>query len=535
MPTTNGASPFTGAVATPHILATEAATAAYRDGGNAIDAAIAAAAVLTVVYPHNVALGGDLIALVRTPDGAVRCVNASGWSGTGADAARMRATHEGALPVRGADPVTVPGGVRGWESLRDLGARLSWDRLLQPAERAAQAGVPVAESLDRHLRDPENADLFGMADFDKVFRPARRPLRGGELLRQPALAATLRALAGAGPDEFYTGGLADRTVRYLRSHGSVLDAADFAEFRPEITDPIAMDFHGLTVLTSPPNTHGFVMLRALTAIRDLGLAAPLGADLGLLMRVFHQGNRLRSTRLADPRLAQVDVAALVGEDLVAGAPLGSALGAARAVPGGDTVGVAAADEDGFAVSLIQSVYHAFGSGLIDPQTGILFHNRGTSFSLDPESPNVLAPRKRPLHTLMPVLTTRDGAVSHVLATMGGQGQPQILTQVLLRMIAGANAADAVAAPRAVVGQQVAGCTDDTVVVETGVDPAATAALAASGLDVVDVPRHTEGLGQANVVQAGGDGRLIAAADPRADGSGVVAQFPRHHRAAGPVS
>lgn len=524
MPTTNGASSFTGAIATPHVLATDAATAAYRDGGNAIDAAIAAAAVLTVVYPHNVALGGDLIALVRTPDGTVRCVNASGWSGTGADAARMRAVHGDRLPIRGADSITVPGGVRGWEALHGLGSRLPWDRLLRPAEQAAEVGVPVARSLDQHLRDPENADLFALADFERVFGPGGRPMGRGEHLRQPALAETLSTLAGAGPDEFYAGGLADRTVQYLRSHGSVLEAADFAEFRPEITDPISMDFHGVTVLTSPPNTHGFVMLRALTAIRDLGLDAPLGADLATVMRIFHQANRIRSTRLADPRLAQVDVSALVSGDLAAASPLGSPAGAG-AVPRGDTVGIAAADGDGFAISLIQSVYHAFGSGLIDPQTGILFHNRGTSFALDPRSPNVLAPRKRPLHTLMPVLTTRDGAVAHVLATMGGQGQPQILTQVLLRMIDGASAADAVAAPRAVVGQQVGDCTEDTVLAETGVDPAALSALAASGLDVVQTPLYSEGLGHTNVVQVGGDGQLIAASDPRADGSGVVAQFP----------
>jgi gamma-glutamyltranspeptidase/glutathione hydrolase len=443
----------------------------------------------------------------------------------------MRATHGDHLPVRGADSVTVPGGVRGWETLHGFGARLPWDRLLRPAEQAAERGVPVAESLDRHLRDPENTDLFGMADFDRVFRPGGRPMGRGEWLRQPALAATLRTLAGAGPDEFYAGGIADRTVQYLRSHGSVLEAADFADFRPEITDPIATEFHGLTVLTSPPNTHGFVMLRALAAIRDLGLDAPLGADAGTVMRVFHHANRLRSTRLADPRLARVDVPALVSDDLATAAPLGSTTGV-PAVPRGDTVGVAAADGDGFAISLIQSVYHAFGSGLIDPQTGILFHDRGTSFALDPRSPNVLAPRKRPLHTLMPVLTTRGGAVGHVLATMGGQGQPQILTQVLLRMVDGASAADAVAAPRAVVGHQLAGCTDDTVLVETGTDPTTLAALAASGLDVVETPRHTEGLGQANVVQVGDDGQLVAASDPRADGSGVVAQFPRHHRRPG---
>jgi gamma-glutamyltranspeptidase len=526
----SSASSFTGAVATPHTLATAAATDAFRDGGSAVDAAIAAAAVLTVVYPHNVALGGDLIALVRSPDGTVTCVNASGWAGAAADVGAMRAKHGTVLPARGADTVTVPGGVRGWETLHGMGGRLSWHRLLQPALRAADAGVPIAASLGAHLADPENVDLHGSEDFDRVFRPGARLLQIGDDFRQPALAATFATLADGGPDVFYHGDFAAGTVRYLRSHGSVLDGGDFADFRPEITAPASVDFQGLVVSTSPPNTHGFIMLRALAAMDEFHTGAPLGDDLATLMRVFHHGNRLRSECLADPRQAAVDTTALVHDDLRAATPVGDAV-VARSVPRGDTVGVAAADGDGWAVSLIQSVYHAFGSGLVDPDTGILFHDRGTSFSLDVGSPNVLAPRKRPLHTLMPVIVTENGEFRHVLSTMGGQGQPQILTQVLLRMLDGESAADAVAAPRVVVGQQALGCTDDSVVVEADTAAAALASLRASSFETVVVPRHSETLGQANVVRAGADGELTAAADPRADGSAVVVQYARHRRMA----
>jgi gamma-glutamyltranspeptidase/glutathione hydrolase len=519
---------FTGAIATPHASATDAAVAAYRDGGNAIDAAIAAAAVLTVVYPHNVALGGDLIAVVRTPDGTVRHVNASGWAGAATDVAAMQAEHGAALPDRGADTVTVPGGVRGWEALRAFGSRLPWERLLWAGEQAARDGVPVSASLHAHLVDPENADLHGVGDFERVFRPDGRDLRLGDRLRQPALAETFAALAEGGPDEFYTGGLAARTVEYLRSRGSVLDAADFAEFHPEVGNPVSVDFRGLTVSTSPPNTQGFVMLRALRAIDELGIDAPLADGLGTLMRMFHHGNRLRADHLADPRYATVDVAALVNDDLRAATSLVDAT-AALSVPRGDTVGIAAADSDGMAVSLIQSVFHAFGSGLVDPRTGILFHDRGTSFSLRPGSPNLLAPRKRPVHTLMPMIVTEAGELRQVLATMGGQGQPQILTQVFLRMLAGAGAADAIAAPRAIVGRQMLGGTEDTVVVESDADGEALAALRASGLSVDEVPPHTEGLGQANVVTTDSSGQLTAAADPRADGSAIVAHYARHQR------
>jgi gamma-glutamyltranspeptidase len=526
VPTTATPSSFTGALATPHALATEAGVRAYRDGGNAIDAAIAAAAVLTVVYPHNVALGGDLIALVSTPDGTVRCVNASGWAGAAGDAEGLRARHGSRLPARGADAVTVPGGVRGWEAMRRFGARLSWERTLADAESTARAGAPVAPSLASHLADPENADLVGTEDFDRVFRPGGRLLRDGDAFVQPALADTFAKLRQAGPDAFYSGEVGERTVGYLRSRGSSLSADDFATFQPETVEPISLAFRGLTVLTSPPNTHGFLLLRALRAVDALGIDDPLGRGLGTLMRVFHRGNALRAAHLADPRYAEVDVAALVNDGLGETAELVGALAERAPVPHGDTVGVAAADADGYAVSLIQSVYDAFGSGLIDPATGILFHNRGTGFSLDAASPNVIAPRKRPAHTLMPAMTMYQGAHRHVLATMGGQGQPQILAQVLLREVGGATAEAAVSAPRAIVGRQADGATVDSVTVEADMPAVAFESIGHSGLVATRVAAHTESLGHANVVVAGADGSMTAASDPRSDGAAVVVHYPR---------
>jgi gamma-glutamyltranspeptidase len=526
VPTNSTPTPFTGALATPHALATEAGVRAYRDGGNAIDAAIAAAAVLTVVYPHNVALGGDLIALVSTPDGNVRCVNASGWASAEVDAEGLRARHGSRLPARGADAVTVPGGVRGWEALRRFGARLSWERTLADAESTARAGAPVPPSLASHIADPENADLIGTTDFDRVFRPDGRLLGVGDELVQPALADTFAKLRQSGPDEFYSGDVAERTVGYLRARGSSLGADDFASFQPETAAPISLAFGDLTVLTSPPNTHGFLLLRALRAVDELGIDDPIGRGLGTLMRVFHRGNALRATHLADPRYAEVDVTALVNDGLDETAELVGAQAERARVPHGDTVGVAAADGDGYAVSLIQSVYHAFGSGLIDPQTGILFHNRGTSFSLDAASPNVIAPRKRPAHTLMPAMTMYQGAPRHVLATMGGQGQPQILAQVLLRSVDGATAQAAVGAPRAIVGLQADGATVDSVTVEADMQLEALASIGRAGLAATSVAAHTETLGHANAIFVDVDGSITAASDPRSDGAAIVAHYPR---------
>jgi gamma-glutamyltranspeptidase len=230
--------------------------------------------------------------------------------------------------------------------------------------------------------------------------------------------------------------------------------------------------------------------------------------------------------LADPRHAEVDVAALVNDGLDEMAQTGTTHSGRPLVPHGDTVGIAAADGEGYAVSLIQSVYHAFGSGLIDPVTGVLFHNRGMGFSLDDASPNVIAPRKRPAHTLMPVMTMHHGAARHVLSTMGGQGQPQILAQVLLRALGGAGPQAAVAAPRAVVGLQVDNSTADSVAVEADMPPVARESIGRSGLVPIDVAAHSETLGQANVVFANADGSITAASDPRSDGAAVVAHYPR---------
>lgn len=516
----------TSAIAAPHQKATRAGEAALRDGGSAIDAAIAAAAVLTVVYPHNVALGGDLIALVRTPDSEIVCINASGWAPEAVDVDELRRRYGDTLPIRGAHTVTVPGGVRGWEALHRRAGRLDWHRLFEHAIGHARSGAPVAGSLARHLVDPGNADLRGTEDFDRTFAPGGEPLGLGDALRSPELADTLTAIAESGAQAFYTGPVADAMVDHLGAHGSALTTADFADFAVEECAPIATDFGDLTVVTSPPNTHGFILLRALRWIASADTQAcadPLATGLGELIAEFADGNGLRASVLADPRHAPVDLDVLM-RPRVPGTGLGGAIRPSRPLrlPHGDTVGVAAADSEGYAVSLIQSVYHSFGSGLIDPTTGVLFHNRGTAFALDPNSPNVIAPHKCPVHTLTPAMTiTRDGRVRHVPATMGGQGQGQILGQILARVSAGETAASALAAPRAIVGAQTDGAGTDTIVVERDLAEAARAALEHTGAPILEVPPHTEDMGQANLVVIADDGSMTAATDPRADGEALV--------------
>jgi gamma-glutamyltranspeptidase/glutathione hydrolase len=505
--------PNGGAVATSHHLATEAGADVLRAGGNAIDAAIAAAAVLCVVYPNNVALGGDLVALVRDPQGRTRFVNATGRAARGETLEALRASHGDALPDRGIDTVTVPGGVRGWESLAALGARLGWSRLLAPALSFARDGHPVARSVARAIV-LERPALETDPGCRATFLPDGRARHEGELWRQPALAETLQALAEAGPEAFYVGPLAERWVGGLAALGSAITTADASSYRPTVEDPIRGRFGDLDVLTSPPNTQGFSLLRTLGALEAEAIADPLGAGAAVLAELFAANNRVRAAHLADPEASARDLDELLG----APAPAADQVDARAAT--GDTVGLVAVSEDGWAVSLVQSVYWAFGAAVLEPSTGVLFQNRGTSFSLDASHPAAFGGGRRPPHTLMPVLVERAGELAYAQATMGGQAQPQIHAQLLLRSIAGASPVEATSAPRWVVGAQDDGDTAATLTYETDVADGARNSLEATAFALKRVPPRDERLGHSNLIRASSSG-LDAASDPRSDGSAVI--------------
>jgi gamma-glutamyltranspeptidase len=453
------------AVATPHHDATAAGERALAAGGNAIDAALAAAAVLTVVYPHNCALGGDLFALVRSPGGHVTNVNASGPAGS-------LATTDGLseMPHKGPLTVTVPGLVAGWGALHAAGAALPWSAALDDALTLA-GGVAVSRSLagaiaGADLSDPGMRAVFG-------------GLTEGGTLAQPALAETLSQLAAGGPERFYSGPLAARWLSGIAD--AFLTADDVAGYVPEIGEPLRARFRGLDVLTSPPNSTGVLLLEALTALEAAKLSDPLGADAAALAAIFRAGLEERDRSLGDPR-------------------------AAAARPTGDTVAVVAVDDEGRAVSLIQSLFAWFGAGILEPSTGVLLHNRGAMFSLEPGHPNELSPGRRPAHTLMPVLVERAGELLGVLGTMGGKVHAQIHAQVLLHLLDGASPQEAVDAPRWIVGGMELGESDDTIRVEAG----ARAVLP----DAVTVARGDELFGHAQAIWLDPEPR--AGSDFRAD-------------------
>jgi len=515
-----------GAIASPHHLATRAGERAFERGGNAIDAAIAAAAALTVVYPNNVSIGGDLVALIRMPDGRTHCVNATGPAPANVDLPRLRSTYGQLLPDRGADTITVPGGVAGWGELGRIGGLLAWEEHFADAIELAAGGAPLAHSVAQALLREADA-LRRDSGFSAIFFPDGNALLEGETLIQPALARSLARVRDGGNRELYDGSLASDLATGLARLGVPITGADLANFSPELVEPLSSTFRDVTLMTSPPNTQGFMLLRALEELERSGDPANiLGEDPGALATIFLAANRVRNRMLADPRFDSAPVAELLRSqvDVENRPPIAAQLKAR-----GDTVGIATIDSDGVAVSLIQSVFHAFGSGVLEPTTGILMHNRGSSFSLDATSPNVIAPGKRPRHTLMPVLVTRNGEVKWVSSTMGGQGQPQIHAQILLRSFAGATAKEAVDAPRWLVGAQETGDTDTTVYVEHDAGNDVVQSLARAGLDVTTVPKHDEALGHANLIRVASNLEFDAASDPRSDGSASVVRLPARRR------
>lgn len=515
------------AVATPHAEATRVAERILADGGNALDAAVAASAVLTVVYPHMCAVGGDAIVLAATPDGEVRVLNGSGAAPRAASAERC-ADADGQMPVTGPHTVTVPGAVAAWESLRELGATASLAALLEPAVRLAREGTAVAPSLARALAEEDH--LRQDPGLAEIFFPDGRALAAGDLVRQPALAASLAAIGAEGPGALYGGDVGERFVAGLAALGSTITLDDLRAHRTELVAPLVGSFGDDEIITAQPNSQGLLLLEVLAALDELGPGDYLGADADLLSELFRLTAGDRDRHLADPRVVPVPTDRLLGPEHVA--ELAAAARRRREAatapepvvqqrPSGDTIALTVADASGHAVVVIQSVFHSFGAGLLEPGTGIVCHNRGAFFTLDPAAPNVLAGGKRPAHTLMPVMVRRGGRLVGLHGTMGGKAQPQIHAQLLLRLLEDERPGAALAAPRWVVGGLDVGTEDHEVHAEASVADAATAAFGRAGFPLHPLPDETEEVGHAQLVRIGPDGGFRAASDPRSDGAAAA--------------
>lgn len=508
-------------VVTPHPLATAAGVDALRAGGSAMDAAVAANAMLAVVYCNACGLGGDAFALVWEPrEGRLHGFNGSGRSPAALTIEAVRAAGHDEMPAKGPLTITVPGAVDAWVQLLDRFGRRSLADALLPAARTAEDGYALTEINVRAIQ----ASLPGFDEAARsVFDRAGSP---GETFRQPTLAATLRRIADGGRDAFYGGPIGDGIARAIQAAGGVMAAEDLAAHRGDWVDPISTTYHGFEVATMPPNSQGITALMALNVLETLDwpMAAPMSADrLHAQIEAIKVAWSERDRCVADPDRGLADPSALLSSQHTGW--LASRLSPERAQrfvpanrPGGGTVYLCAADADGMMVSLIESNYMGFGSGIMGGSTGIMLQNRGAYFSLDASHPNALAPRSRTLHTLMPGMLVRDGRAEVAFGAMGGDGQPQTMVQLVTGLVDdGLDPQSLVDRPRFVVETEAALQPLGPVKIEAdGVDAATVAALEARGHEVATVEPRTPLMGWAQVIRRRSDGSYEGGADPRAD-------------------
>ncbi len=504
----------TACVASPHYLASSAGLAVLASGGNALDAAIATNLTLGVVTPYLCGYGGDLFAIVWK-DGSVFAYNGSGRAPAGATPESVRrAAGADRMPTFGPLPVTVPGAIEAWFALLERFGTLWFGDLVRQARRYAHEGfVPseaaeasIARAKERFADSPEWMAVYGRA-------------RAGDLLQQPGLARTIDMLSTDGPDALYRGQIGQALVDQVTAEGGLLSEQDLAEHQGEWVDPISVEYGGVEVLELPPNTQGIAVLEALRIVETFGGLPPDGAERHhLLMEAMKLSLADRDAYVTDPHDMRVPVEDLIADDWISNRTQG--LDPRRAhvpQPGraavGGTAYLCAADADGMCVSLIQSNYMGFGSGLTIPDWGINLQNRGAFFSLDPGHVNAIGPRKRTLHTLIPAMALRDGRPWLVFGSMGGDGQAQTHLQLLTRIIDdGQDLKQAIDAPRWVISPE-----DWTVVAESRFGAGWVDDLRGRGhrISVTGEYDHTMGHAHAVLVE---DHGYAGATDPRCEGA-----------------
>lgn len=448
-----------GVVATSHPLATGAALKVLQDGGNAFDAAVAAAAVLNVVEPHMTGLGGDVFALFWSArDRRLGGLDASGRAGSLATPDTILALGLRDVPYRGAGSVTVPGALSGWASLLEAYGSLSLSEALAPALDLAQNGFPVSPIIAsqwrgnvRVLRQDPGARATYLIDGE-------RAPEAGEWFRNPDLAETFRIIGREGTAALYGGALGARIVQSLQEMGGFLTLEDLRDHHPEWVEPLSIAFRGHRVWELPPAGQGIAALQMLKILEPLDLEA-MGHNSPEYLHHLIEAKKLAFADLAryvsDRDFLEGDPSALLAEDYIAGrrALLDPSRAGTRVDPGrpfdnGETIYLAVGDQEGNMVSLINSVFEYFGSGVVVPGTGFVLQNRGAGFTLEEGHPNRLAPGKRPFHTLIPGFVTKDGEPLLAFGVMGGSMQPQGHVQLLLNhMVFGMDLQEAVDAPR----------------------------------------------------------------------------------------
>lgn len=515
-----------GMVVTPHHLASESALAVLREGGNAIEAMVAAAATIAVVYPHMNGLGGDGFWLIMPPQGEPVAIDASGAAGSLAHPSFYQGLQQ--IPHRGPKAaLTVAGTVSGWSEALTLareygGAALPLPRLLRDAIRYAADGIPVTAS-QAAATQAKYQELADQPGFAATFMPDGAPPRAGSRFTQPALAETLSELCEQGLESFYRGPLAHRLAQGMAQLEMPIMLEDLQRHRAKRRRPLHLAHQHGDIYNMTPPTQGLVSLAILGITDSLDMAQ--ADDVQTIHRIVEatkQAFALRDCYITDPLHMREEMQELLNSSLLA--ECAQQIDLRRAAPWGggrgpgDTVWLGVMDSSGMAVSFIQSIYHEFGSGVVLPDTGIVWQNRGAAFSLDPHHLLTLLPGKQPFHTLNPAAARlKDGRLM-VYGSMGGDGQPQTQAAIFTRhVIQGMPLQQAVSAPRWLLGRTW-GESSDSLKLEGRFSAGTLAQLAALGHEVETLPDFSEAVGHAGAIVRHTNGMLEGAFDPRSNGS-----------------
>ncbi len=516
-----------GMVTSPHHLASEAGVRVLRDGGNAIEAAVAMAANLAVVYPHMTSIGGDGFWLIAPKGGRPIAVDACGGAAKAATAEMYASQGHATIPQRGPLAAnTVAGTLSGWaEALAissELGGKLPLSRLLEDAVWSGENGFAVTAS-QQELTESKLPELKASPNFVATFLLNGKLPREGEVMKLPALAATLKRIGEKGPLGFYTGELSRQIAADLARCGSPVSVEDLAAHSAQRRQPLSVGVKGAELFNFPPPTQGLSSLMILALFERLGVKEAEGFDyVHGLIEATKQAFIVRDRIIGDPasmtERAEDFLTSAVLDNLAARIDRKCALPWPHVAQPGDTIWLGAIDANGLAVSFIQSIFFEFGSGCVLENSGIVWQNRGASFALSGHGPRVIGAGKKPFHTLNPAMALFADGRRMVYGTMGGEGQPQTQSAVFSRYaMFGQGLQAAVTAPRWLLGKTW-GEETMTLKLESRFDPALIAALRDAGHNVEVLPAFTSTMGHAGAIVLHADGTFEGATDPRSDGA-----------------
>jgi gamma-glutamyltranspeptidase/glutathione hydrolase len=518
-----------GMVASAHPSATLAGVDVLRAGGSAADAAVAVNGVLAVTQPNWCGVGGDIFCLYYEAETRrVHFLNGAGRSGSRAGLEELKRRGVTRLPSIGPETVSVPGCVRGWFMLHERFGTRPIGELLAPAIHYAERGFPMTSLGSQSIRDfaPRNAD----PEWHRIFMPAGHQPAHGELFVQADLARTLRDLGAEGADLFYTGRVGRAIAARVAADG-FLTEDDLARHSGEWGEPISTTYRGATVYETPPPTQGLAALLTLNLLEGIPLArrqVHSVEHLHVLLEMVKLAYADRDRWIGDPAFAKVPVTALLDKGYAkrrrSAFDPKKAQPYAAGTPEGETTGFVVADTRGNVVSVIQSLFNSFGSGVVVPGTGVVLHNRGRYFTYEADHPSIFAARKRPFHTLIASIVTRDDRPLAALATMGSSGQAMFHAQILTNILDyGMDPQEAIERPRFVIGDVLGyteiGAPDDTVHLESRVPARVFRGLARKGHRVEPAPALFTRCGHAHALVVR-DGALFGGADPRGDGAAL---------------